>query len=315
MRVISAFLAFCLSAAAWNAVGHRAVAGLAYDLLSPAARARVDDILKRHPDIAMLMENGPADPAGRIRYAFMKAAVWPDIIKGDARFYDEARPDAVATPTQPGFPDMKRRLNWHYINVAFSTDGTEISPPPPVNVLSQLGIILDTLGKNVIEPGSGPAESDSVYLLPWALHLIGDVHQPMHCVTRYRKGQVNPATNKPWSDLGGNTIFVVGSYNLHAFWDDSLGITDTDDYVEGLIQYLSKQPVEAAGVLEPKQWVEEGFDIAKSFVYSFGNEGGSKENPIQLTPEYTAKAKEIARQRAALGARRMAAVLEARFGR
>jgi hypothetical protein len=313
MRLTICVLSTALAAFAWNGAGHKAVAGLAYDLLTPAARTRVDDLIRRHPDYKMLTEGAPADEKGKARYAFMKAAFWPDMIKGDPRFYDEARRDAVPTPPAPGFPDTKQRRNWHYINVAFSTDGTETPPPPPVNVLSQIRMILPVVGQPPIEPGSGPAEHDPVYLLPWLLHLVGDVHQPLHCATRFRKGQVDPATGRPWSDLGGNTVFVVGANNLHAYWDDSLGITDTRGYVDGLVRSLRKVQREASPLLDPQRWVDEGFDISKAVVYSFGNEGGSKENPIRLTDQYHVQASQIARRRAAIGGQRLAALLNERL--
>ncbi len=303
----SALLVFCFaaSALAWNHVGHKAVAGHAYDLLEPGARARVDGLIRQHPDFAKLTEGGPADEAARMRFAFIQAAYWPDTIRGDLRFYDEAKRDTVPTAVQPGFPDMGQRKNWHYINVAFSTDGTAIQPPPPVNVLSQVQWIAARIG-NAPKPGD---REDPVYLLPWFVHLVGDVHQPLHCATRYRKGQNDPNTGKPWSDLGGNTVNVVGSYNLHAYWDDLLGITDTPAYIEGVIRALAKRPAEGAAELDPAKWVDEGAALAQSTVYSFGNEGGGKENPIDFTGDYRIKARQVALDRAALAGRRLAATL------
>ena len=34
---------------AWNGTGHRVIAAIAYDTLTPATRARVDDLVRRHP--------------------------------------------------------------------------------------------------------------------------------------------------------------------------------------------------------------------------------------------------------------------------
>lgn len=290
------------AADAWNAVGHRAVAGLAYDNLTKKARARVDDLIRRHPDYNQWIQGAPGDANKRARYAFMKAAVWSDTIKGDPRFYDEARRGVSPTPTLPGFPDMKQHRNWHYINVAFSTDGTPLPKAPPTpNALTELNRIIPLL-----------SSEDAVYLLPWVLHIAGDVHQPLHCVTRFRKGQNDPQ-GRPWSDLGGNTVNVVGAYNLHAFWDDALGIVDSDTYVDRLVKVLASQPKEKPAVTIPDTWIQEGFQIAKDHVYSFGNEGGSKENPIRLDTNYIQKSRELSRRRAALAGRRLAAVLNARF--
>jgi hypothetical protein len=171
-----------------------------------------------------------------------------------------------------------------------------------VNALSQINLILGSL------------TADSSYLLPWLLHLVGDVHNPMHCTSRWKKDQVDPKTGKPWSDLGGNGVYVVGAYNLHAYWDDALGITDTPDYLNGLIRFLSNKGHEGEDVLDPREWVNEGARLAESVCYKLGDKGtGSKENPITLPETYAVESKALARERAALGARRLAAVLNQRL--
>ena len=51
------------------------------------------------------------------------AAVWPDNIKGDPRFWDDTHADASPTQLLPGFPDMKRHTNWHYFDMPYAPDG------------------------------------------------------------------------------------------------------------------------------------------------------------------------------------------------
>src|SRR2546430_399218 len=53
-----------------------------------------------------------------------------------------------------------------------------------------------------------------VFQLPWLLHLIGDVHQPLHCTTRVLKTQIDRKTHLPTGDRGGNKVIVRGSGNL-----------------------------------------------------------------------------------------------------
>src|SRR5262245_29429117 len=52
------------------------------------------------------------------------------------------------------------------------------------------------------------------HLIPWILHLIGDVHQPLHVVQRFTKDN---------GDRGGNLVRLVGNSNLHSYWDSRLG--------------------------------------------------------------------------------------------
>ena len=312
--VLAALIAFASSAFAWNHVGHKAVAGMAYDHLGKQARSRVDLLIRQHPDYQTWLVNAPADDKGRARHAFIQAAYWPDTIKGDPRFYDEGRQEQKPTSAQPGFADMKRRTNWHYINLAFSPDGTPFPPPPTINALSQIKLILNTIAAAPPPPGSVPAEQDPTYLLPWLLHLVGDVHNPMHCTSRWKRDQVDPRNGRPWSDLGGNGVFVVGAFNLHAFWDDALGITDTPAFINGLIKFLEKKGKDGEKTVDPRVWVSEGARLAETVCYNYGNEGmGSKDNPVKFTPAYIMQARELARDRAALGARRLAAVLNERF--
>ena len=57
----------------WDAIGHRAMAAMAYDRLRPATRGRVDELLRVHPDIASLAENLDINTAAGIREVFLRA--------------------------------------------------------------------------------------------------------------------------------------------------------------------------------------------------------------------------------------------------
>jgi len=307
--LLAAALAWAAAAPApaWNHVGHKAVAGLAWKKLGGKTRERLRVLLERHPDFSLLSQGAPEQD--RHRVAFLNAAYWPDTIKGDPRFYDEGRSNAVPTPALTGFFDMKQRRNWHYVNVAFSPDGTATRPAPEPNVLTQLKIILPAIGRQPVAPGTVPPEQDPVYLLPWLLHLVGDVHQPLHCATRYLASQVG-RDNRPMSDLGGNTVRLAGGSNLHAFWDDALGDTAGLEFVELTVRQLESVKVRGnRKELRPEVWVQEGFAVARIAVYSFGDDAGTAENPITLPDAYVGAARKVAGERAALGALRLAELL------
>ena len=118
-----AILYLASPAAAWDGTGHRIIAAIAYERLTPNTRARVDALIRAHPDYAAFTNGAPADAAARARAAFIAAAVWADNIKGDRRFYDDTKSDAQPTPTLPGYPDMKRHTNWHYYDKPYTPDG------------------------------------------------------------------------------------------------------------------------------------------------------------------------------------------------
>ena len=309
---LPALLLVALPLPAWNHVGHKAIAGLAWERLTPAAREGVERLLRAHPDFEKL--SAGASQRDKVRLAFINAAYWPDTIRGDPRFYTDTDPDARPTPTLPGFPDMKRRTNWHYINLPYSVDGTPAPPPPTPNILTQLNVIIPVIGRNPPKPGSAPAEEDPVYLLPWLLHLVGDVHQPLHCATRFHAKQVD-SQGRPRSDLGGNTIRLKNGSNLHALWDDALGRTDTKRYLESVIARLAAvKPNGDPNQLTPQKWVDEGYVIARRIVYDgIPAEIFNETGPLSLPGAYIARMRRVAFERAALAGLRLANLLNREF--
>lgn len=287
---IALLLVSLLPLQGWNGTGHRVIAAIAYDRLTPKAKAKVDELLKRHPDFGKLPS----------REAFLAAAVWPDTIKGDRRFYDDTREGAKPTPLLPGFPTMERHTNWHYIDIPFSPDGTPLEPPAAPNALIELRRILK--------------EHDlTSHDLPWLIHIEGDVHQPLHCTSRFTKSQ-------PKGDQGGNLVFVTPGRNLHSVWDGSAGTEASDASVGKLAVEITAEFVKANGEhprlsKDPKKWIDEGFDLAKREVYTFGDETGSPDHPVALPEGYLAHARIIARVQVAKAGFRLAAVLNSKLGR
>jgi hypothetical protein len=281
---------------AWNATGHRLIAAIAYDRLTPKARARVDELIKQHPDYEKLfLQNAPADPTARARAAFITAAVWPDQIKGDPRFYDETRANATPTPLLPGFPDMARHTTWHYYDTPYAPDGAEPEHQKPPHALSELNRIIPIIGNK-------DSPSNPVYLLPWLEHIEGDVHQPLHCVSRFLKSQ-------PKGDAGGNFVYI-GTRNLHSLWDGAAGNDTSETYaVKYIADATSAHPKKGRMEKKPEKWIAEGFRLAVSDVYTFGLETGTREHPLQMPDGYEARAAQVAQQRIAIAGYRLAAIL------
>jgi hypothetical protein len=105
----------------------------------------------------------------------------------------------------------------------------------------------------------GASKNERIEALKYLVHLIGDLHQPLHC---YEKG-----------DYGGNKVSVTffgHSTNLHKVWDgdiiDWTGLNEAD-YVKKLKQ--SRLPVAQNWVTE---WVNESHALAPS-TYNFGRDG------------------------------------------
>lgn len=260
-------LTLALPLAAWNETGHKTVASIAYQNLKKPVRDRVDALLKQHPDYATWKG-----------HPFQAAAYWPDVIRGN-KLYDH--------PV------------WHYINVPFSPDNT---PFPAVNydaegVLSKIREFRKSVGDKSVP------EAERAIHLAWLLHLVGDVHNPLHTVARFTRPL-------PQGDRGGNLVFVIGASNLHSYWDALLGNTPTPEFIGKLAQSLMKTEKREKPVnTNERQWVDEGVQVAKETVYSFGDESGTKQNPAPLPDSYRATAEKVGRARGALAGHRLAALL------
>jgi len=322
----AAWVALCFlpSLSAWNATGHRIIAAIAYDNLTPLARGRVDTLIRQHPDYQTMFAKGaPEDPVARARAAFLTASVWPDAIRGnDPRFYDELRADAQPTPLLPGFPDMGSHATWHYVDFNFSNDGTSI---PPIETPNALGEVTRLIGVIGAAPGNTTADI-AAYSLPWILHLVGDVHQPLHTVSRYSR-------TLPKGDRGGNDVWVrplgfqprpappggtaVLGVNLHAYWDGLAGNDVSSANVDRLATELSKEYRARFSDLmpdtHPETWVVEGFYNARSVAYLFSQDNGSREQPIALDKDYEEASQALSRDRLAAAGLRLAAVLNAQL--
>jgi hypothetical protein len=99
-------------ALAWNAAGHRISAMIAWESMDAGTKSAVGQLLRQHPDYERWQARAHGgDPE---LTAFLEASTWPDDIRKDRRFYTAGREEPTAT--LPGFPDMERRLRWHYVD-------------------------------------------------------------------------------------------------------------------------------------------------------------------------------------------------------
>jgi hypothetical protein len=297
LRVTAVLCLLAPALSAWNVTTHRAISFLAYGRLNERARARVGEILRVHPDYAsMFATNAPGDPKDATRAAFAAAAAWPDLIRNDPRFGDKPG----STPSLPGFPDMLRHQEWHYINMPVPSTFRD-QQVEPVNVLSEIRRLLKVLRK------SGPVSRDEAYALPWILHLIGDVHQPLHSVSRF--------TGPGQQDKGGNACYLAEDRNLHSLWDNLVGPNGDEAAMARMAAVIENHLAEPRKLeLKPEKWVQEGVELSTSFVYSFPGGCANPDKPLALPAGYKAKARQLAMQRGALAAYRLAEVLNERLG-
>ena len=299
VAILSLFV--CEKATAWNSIGHMAVAYAAYQRLTPTEKARVAVLLKLNPYYSKWTAYIPlgTSDTDRDMYVFMMAATWPDEIRADNTFSgNDDIPKGELPSLNDGYGAKLRHEYWHFIDTPFSTDGTTLPPTPSPSIVQKITVFRAALATS--EP-----DLLKSYDLVWLIHLVGDVHQPLHASTRVSQA-------KPRGDLGGNDVVVDGpDKELHAFWDDAVGLGSTQNYAtaEKVGQALPAPESSLVGDDKEVDWAAESFALAKSKVYA--PPVGAGLGPYNLAGTYAASTKQIAEARISLAGARLANLLKA----
>ncbi|MFG1230262.1 S1/P1 nuclease [Xanthobacter wiegelii] len=285
-------------ALAWWDEGHMQIAAVAYAQLTPGARAKADALIRLHPLYATWTASWPPEKAAQ--YAFIRAATWADDIKAPDAGYQDDKPSSPAAGRNIGYFDDLKHGYWHYKDIGFSTDGTPLEPADPVNAVTQIKLLSGGLA-----PSSGLPDEVRSYDLVWLLHLVGDAHQPLHATARFSK-------DLPHGDQGGNKETVTPAtgetIKLHAYWDGLLGSYSTPQgaILDALVYDTKLPPADPAraAVADPEAWFVESEAIAEQVVYAEPVQSGSQ--PYVLDRAYETKARETAREQAAVAGARLA---------
>jgi hypothetical protein len=315
------FLVMAILAApalAWNSTGHMAVALVAYRRLDDHQKQQIAELLTHHPHYQLYLSERIPAGVDKNEWAFLRSATWPDYV----------RPAYPGRPPKPPSVTKYNQSAWHYINLYFvpPVDATKFSATS-LPARAEPNII--TAGEENLKKLSEsdlPAEDKAVALC-WVIHLIGDVHQPLHTCSM-------ASTTYPKGDLGGNefTIRYHGKpTKLHAFWDDVLGTSDTYKVVSQVVDRIADSPGnDVTKMPEAKErttfgsWVDESHDLAVTFGYLEGNLEGKpwadvmakKVTEDQVPPlpgGYEASARALAERRVALAGFRLAEQLNTVF--
>lgn len=306
-------LGFASEAEAWNGRGHMAVAAAAWRDLTPDARAKASALLGLNPDYPNWVRGVAAVDVEPV--AFVRAATWPDQIRSTYQEDGSSPPGRPTDAQNIGFADCLKHRYWHFKDIAFSTDGTPLQDAAEPNALTQIRAFSAALGS--------PAVSDEIksYDLAWLLHLVGDVHQPLHATSRFTQASKH-------GDSGGNSVALCvrghscsSRFNsMHAYWDDALGTSDSASSALKLAcvtpvagaRCLPAAPVEAASIGDPGAWLIESFQIARTVAYK--RPIGPGKGPFYVTPHYQTVVGATAEKQVALAGARLARLLNAALG-
>lgn len=232
---------------AWGPYGHAIVADIAQDRLTPAAAKATT---------ALLAMEG--------HQTLDQVASWPDTI-------------GHVPKKEGGEP---KTLLWHYVD----TDVSQPAYDQARDCADGNCVVekLPELEKTLADHSASPERR--LYALKWVVHLVGDLHQPLHAAERN-------------NDKGGNAIRLSyfgdtanGHMNLHALWDEGvldrqanlvvgphysidfsrardeatrLGATITPDETAYWVADLSGGDVRHAVI----DWADESHSLARSVAY------------------------------------------------
>jgi hypothetical protein len=297
----AAALLWSTPAHAWDELGHRVVARIAWDHMTPAARQHAIRLLQAAPPNSGIAELMPA--AGtmeeRQREWFVWSAVWSDMIR-----------DREHAGSRYAHAD------WHYVNFFWEQlpDGTRRDRPD----VPRAGFLIDQLQRigGTLGSASVPDSARAIDLM-WALHLAGDAHQPLHNNARI-------TAEDTAGDRGGNSFRLGGLYpfnNLHGYWDSLIGYAvpwapadrSEADYVGSIAARIAaRNPLSRMrGQIDPgeyEEWSREGFRVAQRVAYT----GVTRNQPAPFS--YRWRAWSAAEPRVALAGYRLADLLNRTLG-
>ncbi len=201
-----------------------------------------------------------------------EASTWPDFMRSDpSEFWQK-----TASP-------------WHYVTVPKGKTYAEVGAPPEGDAVTALKRFAAT----VRDPRASLA--DKQLALRFIVHIVGDLHQPLH------------AGNG--ADKGGNDVrvtFFGRSTNLHAVWDSSLVEDEELSYSEltaWLSARITPEQLTTWSTPDPLVWIGESASI-RDTIYPQGT---------ALSYDYVFASKAVVEQRLSQGGIRLAAYLNQLF--
>lgn len=161
--------------------------------------------------------------------------------------------------------DFPKTYNFHFVDIPKNkndykaTRDCKLNPQKGDCVIAALPRFRDT----ILSPSSTPGQR--AFALKFIIHLVGDMHQPLHCADNH--------------DLGGGGVTVWwfnDKTNLHKVWDTRIigraQLTD-EEFVQGLIDGSTPQDMKAMRDGTMLEWALESHQLARDFAYAVPTNG------------------------------------------
>ncbi|HBH35610.1 MAG TPA: hypothetical protein DDW45_04275 [Gammaproteobacteria bacterium] len=261
--LLSLFLASPSWVQAWDHPSHMMTAAIAFmeiEQTKPELIEKIDLLFMAHPDAGPFwVAAGDAKGKERAKRMFIEGARWADDAKGGV--YD--------------------RPTWHTARWPIVAKDA----PPEARAAAEArkdrpaGQAIEALVMNYAMLSSSETNhAERASALGWLLHLIGDIHQPLHVSDKYSK-------EFPAGNAAGTQEYVMDPVNkkpmpLHLLWDSNIyRSTELDAVEKNARELMKKHPrssypelkdLEGPGDFE--KWARESYDVAVDFAYGYGIE-------------------------------------------
>lgn len=239
---------------AWNNLGHRVIAQIAYDNMGDKSRHLFGEY------------NKLLNVKGR-RFTLVDSAMWMDTLYSD-KYRGLRKLHYIDIPLIVGKVKKKPKLDTYNIVFAINVSNTILQ-----------------------DKQASPLDKALAFRILW--HVVGDIHQPMHAVSRYSK-------RFPQGDKGGNLEKLRKNRiakNLHQYWDRGAGILFAKKYlnskeVKKLAKEISREyPCDKSVVkVDPVAWAKESHNLAVSYAYDLPINAGYQERTQNISKKRIAQA-------------------------
>ncbi len=287
------------NASAWDAFGHMLVGQVAYEHLTPQAKAGVEKSLA-----AFNAKNGTD-------YTFVTMGCWMDDIRGKTKKY----------------------TTWHYIELPGNLEAEPFPVAWQVNALWAIRLCSDIIRDKRTDPGV-----DKDQALVMLSHLVGDIHQPLHATSLNGDAGGNKVVVPNIVDAKvevfphwKNLHYFWDTAYRRVFRDGKVG----EGYSEP--PYVMEDPLPGHAAAQPaareqstelqkthqsekfprggeaESWVRESHRLGLIEAYQ-KLPGGPNANPVELDQAYVDNARELARQRLVQAGLRFADLLNELYG-
>jgi hypothetical protein len=231
-----------------------------------------------HRVVGQIAENHLSPKAA----AAVRDLLGPDSLAEIANWADEIRSD----------PSWKRADPWHYVNIPDGETYEAMSKNPAGDIIVAMKRFEATL-RNPAAP-----KEERIQALKFLVHMIGDIHQPLHAGKR--------------DDLGGNRVSVhwfrsVEATNLHTVWDDLIIEQEKLSFTEWtrFLDHPTAAELKEWQGSNYTAWMEESYKL-RDRCYDFKPE-------LPLSYDYVYKSLPIVKQRLLQAGVRLAGTLNGIF--